>query len=77
VLKIITKKESEQLALPSLALALGYIAIKDLEKKADQVDVLTRLGYGNYQIGQICGLSATHVAVVKTRLKQKHPGRGR
>lgn len=64
------REESGQ-ALPSLALVFGYIAVKDLEKPSDQVDVLTRLGYGNFEIAQICGLSAPNVAVMKTRLKQK------
>jgi len=62
-------KQGVEGALPSLALVFGYIAIKDLEKYSDQVDVLSRLGYGNAQIAQICGLTPTHVSVVKVRLR--------
>ena len=62
-------------ALPSLGLVFGYIAIKDLEKPSDQVDVLLRLGYGNIQIAQICGITPAHVGVIRMRLRNKQSRR--
>lgn len=58
--------------LPSLALVFGYIAVKDLESKRDQVDVLDRLGFGNQEIARICGMTPLHVRVTKSELKKKN-----
>jgi hypothetical protein len=57
--------------LPSLALVFGYIAVKDLQRLEDRVDILGRLGYGNEEIAQICGTTARTVAVLKSVLKKK------
>jgi hypothetical protein len=70
------KKQVTEPTLPSLSLVFGYIAIKDLENPSDQVDVLSRLGYGNVQVAQICGITPTHVGVIKLRLRNK-PSRRR
>jgi DNA-binding NarL/FixJ family response regulator len=64
-------KETEQQALPSLALVFGYMAVKDLERREDRVRVLDRLGYGNQQIALICDTTPLTVAVMKSNLKRK------
>jgi DNA-binding CsgD family transcriptional regulator len=63
-------KEKDQ-ALPSLALVFGYIAIKDLQRLEDRVNILGRLGYGNQEIAKICGTTPLTVAVMKSGLKKK------
>jgi len=70
---IIMPKKTQEIepGLPSLSLVFGYIAIKDLENPSDQVDVLSRLGYGNIQVAQICGITPTHVGVIKLRLRNR------
>lgn len=65
------KNETEARALPSLALVFGYIAIKDLQRLEDRVDILGRLGYGNQEVAQICGTTAPTVAVMKSSLKKR------
>jgi DNA-binding NarL/FixJ family response regulator len=58
-------------ATPHVALVLGYIAIKDLERREDRIAVLSRLGYGNQEIAQICDTTRLTVAVMKSNLKKK------
>jgi len=58
-------------ALPNLSLVFGYIAIKELQRKEDRVAVLSRLGYGNRQISQICDISIGSVAVFKNMSKKR------
>ena len=65
------EKQSDQHALPSLALVFGYIAIKELQRLEDRVRVLTRLGYGNQEIAMICETTPPTVAVMKSGLKKK------
>jgi hypothetical protein len=65
------RDKTEDQALPSLALVFGYIAIKDLQRLEDRVDILNRLGYGNQEIAQICGTTPPTVAVMKSWLKKK------
>jgi DNA-binding NarL/FixJ family response regulator len=67
-------KQSDQEALPSLALVFGYIAVKDLERREDRVRVLDRLGYGNREIASICDTTPLTVAVMKSNLKKKGKG---
>jgi len=57
--------------LPPLAMVLGYIAIKDLEKLEERVAILSRLGYDNNAIATICGSTPGSVAVLKTRAKKR------
>ena len=57
----------DERALPSLALALGYLAVKDLEKSGDQVDVLSRLGYGTLEIARICDITPGNVRTILSR----------
>jgi DNA-binding CsgD family transcriptional regulator len=66
-----TKNDTEDRALPSLALVFGYIAVKDLQRLEDRVDILARLGYGNQEIAQICGTTPSTVAVLKSGLKKR------
>jgi hypothetical protein len=65
------KEKIEDQALPSLALVFGYIAVKDLQRLEDRVDILGRLGYGNQEIARICGTTPLTVAVMKSGLKKK------
>ncbi|MFY9912262.1 MAG: hypothetical protein WCF22_24595 [Candidatus Sulfotelmatobacter sp.] len=64
-------KKTDGQALPGLALVFGYIAIKDLQRLEDRVNILGRLGYGNQEIAQICGTTPLTVAVMKSGLKKK------
>lgn len=57
--------------MPSLSLVFGYIAVKELRSVQDRVDVLSRLGYGNLEIAQICGTSPKSVSVLKSRSQFK------
>jgi DNA-binding NarL/FixJ family response regulator len=65
------ERQTDQEALPSLALVLGYIAVKDLERREDRVRVLNRLGYGNQEMALICDTTPLTVAVMKSNLKKK------
>lgn len=65
------KAKAEERGLPSLSLVFGYIAVKDLTRLEDRVDVLSRLGYGNIEIAQICGTTTNTVAVLKSQMKHK------
>ncbi len=65
------KVREDSQALPSLALVLGYIAIKELQRLEDRVRVLARLGYGNQEIAIICETTPMTVAVLKSGLKKK------
>jgi hypothetical protein len=47
-------KPLEDRGLPSVALALGYIAVKEEQRLEDKIDILTRLGYGAEEIAIIC-----------------------
>ena len=69
--KVKTKPAEVEQALPSIALVFGYIAIKELQRLEDRVRVLSRLGYGNQEIAQICETTPSTVAVMKSGLKRK------
>jgi hypothetical protein len=69
------KDKDDQHALPSLSLVFGYIAVKELTRLQDRVDVLLRLGYGNAEIAQICGTTPTAVSVMKFRSHARQRGR--
>jgi DNA-binding CsgD family transcriptional regulator len=71
------KKKSEEHGLPSLSLVFGYIATKELQRKEDRVDVLSRLGYGDAEIATICDTSPNSVRALKSKRRQKRTGRGR
>lgn len=57
--------------LPSLALVFGYIAVKELQRVDDRIEVLSRLGYGNIEIAAICDTTVGRIAVTKSLLKKK------
>ncbi len=65
--------------LPSLALVFGYVAVKELQRLEDRVDVLSRLGYGAAEIARICGTTPATVRTLKSGLgrSRKIKGRGR
>jgi DNA-binding CsgD family transcriptional regulator len=69
-------KEGEH-GLPSLSLVFGYIAIKELGRKEDQIAVLARLGYGNAEIASICGTTVASVRALKSKSKKEKKGSGR
>ena len=58
-------------ALPSLSLVFGYIAIKDLQRMEDRVTVLSRLGYGAYEIATICGTTPATVHTLRSKTKNQ------
>ena len=64
------KPEKDEHGLPSLALVFGYIAVKELQRLEDRVSVLSRLGFGNVEIGQICDTSPAVVATLKSKGKR-------
>ena len=70
------KAAIEDQGLPSLSLVFGYVAVKELQRREDQVRVLSRLGYGIGAIATICDTtpasvrSLRHLAVKKTRAKK-------
>jgi hypothetical protein len=72
-----SKKKDSSHGLPSLSLVFGYIAVKELSRIQDRVDVLSRLGYGNPEIAKICGISSDVVAVLKYRARKERPKRSR
>jgi hypothetical protein len=65
------KKQNEEHGLPSLSLVFGYIAVKELQRLEDRVKVLTRLGYGNPEIAQICDTKPAVIATMKSSIKKK------
>lgn len=65
------KKDEEDHALPSLSLVFGYIAVKELQRLEDKINVLSRLGYGNAEIAQICDTKSTSVRTIKSTLKKR------
>lgn len=71
------KEKGEDHALPSLALVFGYIAVKELQRLEDRVDILSRLGYGNIEIARICATNPAVVATVKSRLNRNKQRRRR
>jgi hypothetical protein len=54
----------------SLKLVLGWLAIKDSETLEERVAILSRLGYENKEIAQICDTTAGSVSVRKAGLKK-------
>lgn len=66
-----TERPDDSEATPGLALVLGYIAVKDLERREDRISVLSRLGYGNKEIALICDTTPQTIAVMKSNLKKK------
>jgi DNA-binding CsgD family transcriptional regulator len=71
------KKEPNEHGLPSLALVFGYIAVKELQRLEDRVAVLSRLGYGNAEIAQICGTTSASVATLKSSSNKSKKARGK
>jgi hypothetical protein len=75
------ENNDETHGLPSLAIVLGYIAVKEYPKLDDKVRVLTRLGYGNVEMAKICGTSAGVISTVKWNVtkgkKGKEPKKGK
>lgn len=69
------RDDGDDRALPSLALVFGYIAVKDLEKVSDQIDVLTRLGYGSVEIARICGITPGGVRARRSESARKRARR--
>jgi len=67
--KSVKRKTEEENKLPSLSLVFGYIAVKELRRLEDRVDVLSRLGYGNAAIAKICGTTLPTVAALKWRAR--------
>lgn len=65
------KHKDDESTLPNLALVLGYVAIKDLQRLEDRVRVLSQLGYDNQAIARICDTTPGTVAVRKAQLKRK------
>ena len=53
--------------LPSLALVMGYIAVKELQRLEDRISVLGRLGFGNAEISIICGTTIQTVRTLKSK----------
>jgi len=68
-------KTVEDHGLPSLALVFGYIAVKELQRLEDRIDVLTRLGYGNAEVATICNTTPGTVRTIKSTTKGKKVGR--
>ena len=65
------KKTKEDVpGLPSLSLVFGYIAVKELQRLEDRVDVLTRLGYGAAETAKICGTTAGTVHTLRSRARR-------
>ncbi len=64
-------KTSEEHGLPSLSLVFGYVAVKELQRLEDRVDVLARLGYGNAEIATICKTTPAAVRTLKSANKKK------
>jgi len=69
------KSKGDEQGLPSLSLVFGYIAVKELARLQDRVDVLSRLGYGNIEIAKICDSTPPVVAVMKSRALAEKRGR--
>jgi hypothetical protein len=70
-------KTPDDHALPSLALVFGYIAVKELQRTEDRVEILSRLGYGNIEIANICGTTPAVVATLKSKINKSKKGKGR
>jgi len=68
--KSVKRKTEEENKLPSLSLVFGYIAVKELRRKEDRVDLLSRLGYGNAAIAKIIGTTGHTVAALKYRARK-------
>lgn len=54
----------------NLSLVLGYLAVKELKTLEERVEVLSRLGYANREIAQICSTTALSVSVRKAGIKR-------
>jgi len=70
-------KPDKEHGLPSLSLVFGYIAVKELQDKIEQVGVLSRLGYGTAEIARICDTTPESVRVLKSVGKKKVRRRAR
>lgn len=64
------KAKEEEYGLPSLSLVFGFIAVKELQRLEDRIDVLTRLGYGAAETAQICGTTIATVHTLRSRLRK-------
>lgn len=69
------KINSEERALPSLSLVLGYLAVKELQRLEDRIAVLARLGYGVAEIAKICDTSPATVRTMKYNVKKARSAR--
>lgn len=63
-------KSEDEHGLPSLSLVFGYIAVKEIQKREEQIKVLDRLGYGNTEIAKIVGSPVTSVRTLKSQSKK-------
>jgi DNA-binding CsgD family transcriptional regulator len=52
-------------------LVFGYIAVKELGRVEDRVEVLARLGYGNAEIARICNTTVASVWTLKSQSKKR------
>ncbi len=64
------RKGEDEHGLPSLSLVFGYIAVKEIQKREEQIRVLDRLGYGNAEIAKIVGSPVTSVRTLKSQSKK-------
>lgn len=64
------RKDEDEHGLPSLSRVFGYIAVKEIQKREEQVKVLARLGYGNAEIAKIVGSPVTSVRTLKSQSKK-------
>ena len=68
---------TEEHGLPSLALVFGYIAVKELQRLEDRINLLERLGYGNAEIATICGTTPATVRTLKSKGARSRKSRRR
>lgn len=58
-------------SLPSLSRVFGYIAVKEMTRLEDKIQILARLGYGNDEIASICDTSPASVRTLKSVAKHR------
>jgi DNA-binding CsgD family transcriptional regulator len=63
-------KEDDTSKQVDLAVALGYIAIKDLTTTEKKIAVLTNLGFSNKDMVKICGTTGKVVKTLKSKIKR-------
>ena len=65
------RKTDEERTLPSVSLALGYIAVKEEQRTEDKVKVLERLGYGTKEIAAICGKTYERIRQIQEETRTR------